>query len=225
MKKLKYSIALIAAVAISAIGIGSAQAETVLFDGSMPNGDQGFFTFGDLVVTDTADGVIIDNSDGDTSDGQGLFGGFGNNSFDVIDFDPTVTDLVIEFRFLEGDDSGFFNAVLSDFDSDTEAQDNQFTFSFGEASPVGDGSGFLTQSIPLSTQANFQQTSFGFDGPGVDGFTPGLREIQIQSAFGSTDPLVVEIRSIELVTAAVPEPSSLALLALAIPALALRRRR
>jgi hypothetical protein len=221
IKKFTLSFALFSAFSLMTVGLASAQ--IVLFDGSIPNGDQGFFSFGDFVVTDTADGVIIDNSAGDTSDGQGLFGGFGNNSFDPIDFDPSLSDLTIEFRFLEGDATGFFNVVLSDIDDADSAQDNQFTFDFGSAAPVGDGSGFLTQSIDLSVPASFRPTSFGFSDTGDDIFNPGLREVQIQSAFGSSDPMVLEVRSI--VITSVPEPGSAALISLAIPALALRRRR
>ncbi len=223
MKKINLFFAMLAAVSISALGIGTADADIVLYEGGTPNGDQGFFSFGDFTVTDTTDGVVIDNSEGDASDDAGLFGGFGNNSFDVQDFDPATNELTVEFRFLEGDASGFFNFVLSDIDDENSAQDNQFTFTSDAASDVGDGSGFLTQSILLSEEANFQQTSFGFDDSGDGIFNPGLREVQVQSAFGSTDALIVEIRSIRI--SAIPEPGSLALLGLVVPAFALRRRR
>ena len=222
MKKLNLAIVLFAAMLVSALGISSAQAGIVIYEAGTPNADQGFFTFDDVVATDSAAGVILDTSTGNGADAAGLFGGFGNNSFPITDFDPAVSDLVIEYRFLTGDQLGFFNVVLSDFDDVDSAQDNQF--SFGNGTLVGDGSGFLTETIALSTPANFQQTSFNFTDSGDSIFNPGLRELQVQSAFANGDALVVEIRSIEIVTA-VPEPGSIALLVLAAPLLVLRRRR
>lgn len=222
MKKLNLAIVLFAAMLVSALGISSAQAGIVIYEAGTPNADQGFFTFDDVVAIDSTDGVILDTSTGNGADAAGLFGGFGNNSFPITDFDPAVSDLVIEYRFLTGDQLGFFNVVLSDFDDVDSAQDNQF--SFGNGTLVGDGSGFLTETIALSTPANFQQTSFNFTDSGDSIFNPGLRELQVQSAFANENALVVEIRSIEIVTA-VPEPGSIALLVLAAPLLVLRRRR
>ena len=222
MKKLNLAIVLFAAMLVSALGISSAQAGIVIYEAGTPNADQGFFTFDDVVAIDSADGVILDTSTGNGADAAGLFGGFGSNAFPITDFDPAVSDLVIEYRFLTGDQLGFFNVVLSDFDDVDSAQDNQF--SFGNGTLVGDGSGFLTETIALSTPANFQQTSFNFTDSGDSIFNPGLRELQVQSAFANENALVVEIRSIEIVTA-VPEPGSIALLVLAAPLLVLRRRR
>lgn len=224
MKKLNLAIVLFAAMLVSALGISSAQAGIVIYEAGTPNADQGFFTFDDIVATDSTDGVILDTSAGNGADAAGLFGGFGNNAFPITDFDPAVSDLVIEYRFLPGDQLEFFNVVLSDFDDMDSAQDNQFSFGNGNGTLVGDGSGFLTETIALSTPANFQQTSFNFTDSGDSIFNPGLRELQVQSAFANGDALVVEIRSIEIVTA-VPEPGSIALLVLAAPLLVLRRRR
>ena len=224
MKKLNLAIVLFAAMLVSALGISSAQAGIVIYEAGTPNADQGFFTFDDIVATDSADGVILDTSAGNGADAAGLFGGFGNNSFPITGFDPAVSDLVIEYRFLADDQLGFFNVVLSDFDDVDSAQDNQFSFGNGNGTLVGDGSGFLTETIALSTPANFQQTSFNFTDSGDSIFNPGLRELQVQSAFANENALVVEIRSIEIVTA-VPEPGSIALLVLAAPLLVLRRRR
>jgi len=222
MKRMFLMFALLAAFSISAMNTVSAQT-TVLFDGNMPFGAQGFFSFGDFDVTDTGTSVIIDNSAGSTADGQGLFGGFGSNAFTVIDFDPLATDLTVEYQFLAGDMTDFFNFVLSDIDDIDSAQDNQFVFQGAAGTLIPDGSGFFTQTIPLSATPVFQQTSFSFDDEGDDIFNPGLREIQIQSGFGSEDPFVFEVRRIEITT--VPEPSVVALLLCAAPALSLRRRR
>jgi hypothetical protein len=78
----------------------------------------------------------------------------------------------------------------------------------------------LTKAV---TSPLFNQSAFGFDAADDAVNNPGLRQVQIQSVFGSTGRLNVEVDYVRIV----PEPASLALLGFAAPALmvAVRRRR
>jgi hypothetical protein len=71
----------------------------------------------------------------------------------------------------------------------------------------------------------FHQNAFNFDAADDGINNPGLRQMQIQSVFGSTGRLNVEIDFLRIV--AIPEPATVLTLALAAPALAVavRRRR
>ncbi len=88
-----------------------------------------------------------------------------------------------------------------------------------------DGDGLSEQFVPIAqADSGFSQPSFGFTtGDGTANY--GLRQWQIQSPFGGTDQLHIEVRRVEIITAAIPEPGSFALIAALSGSVLTRRRR
>ncbi|KAA1261854.1 hypothetical protein LF1_44150 [Rubripirellula obstinata] len=231
MKKLTLTaIALLLAVAQS---VSTADAGVVLYDGVAgddffnPDPGPAGFAFDDFSgqVTDTGSSLLIDIAN-DTTMSNGLFGGLGRDVGPIADFDHTDpgTFFRMEYRVLGNNAATGFNILLSDIDDADSAQDFQITASNSSAIALSDGSGYSELSVPIDV-TGFSQTSFGFAdiGDGVANF--GLRQWQIQSPFGGTDRLNIEIRRAEIVTAAIPEPGSFALIAALTGAVVTRRRR
>ncbi len=229
MKKSKFWLTwLFAVAAMSSVSFGG----VVLYDGV--NGDDFFntapagFAFDDFSgqTTDTGNSLVVDTAV-DFTGNNGLFGGLGRDLATPFDFDPEAAGSFfrIEYRILDNNVANNFRVVLSDIDSPTTAQDYQYFIDPNFATPLGDG--FSEQFVSVA-QANsiFDAPSFGFEATtdGVANF--GLRQWQIQSEFGSTDRLNIEIRLAEIVTAeVVPEPGSATLALLGLVGLGLRRKR
>lgn len=193
----------------------------------------GSFTFGDLsvagAVTDGPDSLIFDvQTDNDGS--NGFFGGIGvdfSNNTEVapgvflqlpLDFDPAESWWEMRVRLLENNAAATVNTVYRDLDSIDGANADEFQFNFDLTSIPSDGE-FHIISVP-ATNFGFSQTSAG----SPDGINnPGLNQIQIQSVFGSSDRLNIEVDWVRIYT--VPEPSGLVLLGLGgVAACVLRRR-
>ena len=176
----------------------------------------GGFTFDsfDGNVTETADSVIIDVSG---------FGGMGNG-LALQDIDATTHLLKITLRTVAGNVAGDFRIILVDEDGDDSGpglgnEDYQFLFSLAG---VGE-TDFVTLEQKLDDPGPvFRQKSFGStnDGDSVQNY--GLVLWQLQSAFGSTDRLHIEVDKIEIVE--IPEPGSLGLIGLGLLSLISRRR-
>ncbi|MEM1026822.1 MAG: PEP-CTERM sorting domain-containing protein [Planctomycetota bacterium] len=184
-------------------------------DGTFFTGAPAGFDFSgfDNNVTETASSLIIDASS---------FGGLGRD-LPQTDFDASEYQLRIVYRLLSGNEAADFRIILRDNDGDDSApgqgtEDHQIFIDTSFASPLNDGSGFSEQFSPLNSV--FTDKSFGFTNGGDGTLNPGLNQWQLQSAFGSTDRLHIEVQSVELI----PEPGSLALLGVGFGALALRRR-
>jgi hypothetical protein len=208
-----------------ALGVAQAHAVTITFDEtSFPtNAINGFggFTFGGLgggAVTSGPTSLTIDASS---------FGGVGvdfvlespptSGMFVPQDFDPNTHQWELRVKLLPGNTATGLNGVFIDDDGAGAAEEFQFGFSL--AGVPNDGQ-FHTVTRDV-TSFGFTQTAFGFTaGNGV--VDPGLRQIQIQSQFGSTDRLNVEIDYLRI-TEIVPEPSAIVLGLVAAAACMTRR--
>lgn len=209
-----------------------AAAVTIVFDeNSIPtNPVNGFgsFTFDDFgaagAVTDGSTSITLDVIDSNNS--NGVFGGVGvdfvledppaSGTFVPQDFDATTHQIEMSVKLLPNNEATGINAAIIDDDGAGTADDHQFNF---DLTGVPNDGQFHLLSVPMAT-AGFTQGAFGF-APGDGVVNPGLRQIQIQSQFGSTGRLNVEIDFLRI-TETIPEPTSAALLLIGL--LGLRRR-
>lgn len=215
------------------VGATAASAATIVFDeNSLPNNPVngfGSFAFGDFgaagAVTESAEGIVLDITD--TSPGNGVFGGVGvdyvledppaSGTFVPQDFDPNTHVWEMRVKILPNNAATGINSTMVDDDGAGTADDHQFNF---DLTGVPNDGQFHLLTADL-TSPGFTQTAFGFTaGNGV--VDPGLRQIQIQSQFGSTGRLNVEVDFLRIVPI-IPEPTSMLLLSLAALAPAMRR--
>ena len=207
--------------ACASIGCGLARGDISLYDGTTgaPN-----FNFGDLVLFTGASSFTIDTPV-DVDSANGLFGGAGIDVSPIETFENAGAVVRIEFLPLATNVANNFRIILSDDDGGGVRDDFQYFGDIPSATPVPDGSGFLSLSIPISDGDRiFQQGSFGFAASTDFVEDYGLAQWQIQSAFGETDRLSLEVRSLEIVTA-IPEPNCAVFGMLAAGAAFLRRSR
>ncbi|WP_425395542.1 PEP-CTERM sorting domain-containing protein [Aeoliella sp.] len=199
-----------------------------------PMNGYGSFTFDDFsvagAITDGPDSLIFDVQTDDDGN-NGFFGGIGVDygiNTEVapevflllpLDFDPAVSWWEMRVRLLENNAASTVNTVYRDVDTIDGANAEEFQFNFDLTSIPSDGE-FHIISVD-ATNFGFFQTSAGTP-DGVN--NPGLNQIQIQSVYGSSDRLNIEVDWVRIYT--VPEPSGLVLLGLGgVAACLLRRRR
>lgn len=212
-----------------------ANALTLVFDENAyptnPINGFGGFTFGDFspggAVTFGTDSLFLDIVDEDTV--NGVFGGVGvdyvieeptgSGTFVPQDLDPTKHRFEMRIKLLGGNEATGINAAIIDDDGAGSADDHQFNFDLTGV-PNDDQFHLITASL---LTPGFTQGAFGFT-PGDGEVNPGLRQIQIQSQFGSTGRLNVEVDFLQIVPI-VPEPTSALLLSVAMAAMAHRRCR
>ncbi len=230
--KRKFWCVAMATLVVALIGpVASAQLPVVFDENYWPtNPTNGFgaFTHGDFsaagAFTAGPTSIILDVQDADSS--NGVFGGVGvdyGNPPDTnqINFDPATAEWQLRIKILPLNAATAIRTAYIDHDGGFPVGADEFIYEFDLTSVPVDGQfHVLTNAVssPL-----FSQPAFGFDpGDGIN--NPGLRQLQIQSVFGSTGRLNVEI---DYVRIAIPEPASFALLAFAAPAilLATGRRR
>lgn len=212
----------------------AASATTIVFDENTiptnPVNGFGSFTFDDFsaagAVTESAEGIVLDITD--TTPGNGVFGGLGvdfvlesppaSGTFVPQDFDPTTHEWQLNVKVLSNNTATGMNSTFIDDDGAGTADEHQYNF---DLTGVPNDGQFHLLTVAL-TSPGFTQGAFGF-APGDGQVNPGLRQIQIQSQFGSSGRLNVEVDFLRIVPI-VPEPTSLALLALASLLPAARRR-
>lgn len=201
-------------------GAASGQSAITLFDGGGDffTGAPAGFTFGDFTgnVTETPTSLIIDVAD---------FGGVGLDVPETA-FDAGNFQFRLVYRELANNAAGSFNLVLQDNDGDDSgpglgAEQFQYVVDTSFASDLGDGSGFSEQFVPLNSVFRQQVGGFANDGDGIENF--GLFQFQVQSSFGSTTPLNIELQTLELVP--IPEPGTMALALGGLGLMVARRRR
>lgn len=215
----------LALIGLLAIACASAQAVTITFDETAypTNAINGFggFTFAgfDGAVTSGPGSLTIDAS---------AFGGVGvdfvlespagSGTFVPQDFDPTTHQWELRVKLLPGNTATALNAVFIDADGPGNAEEFQYDVSLAGV-PADGQFHVVTRDL---TSFLFTQPAFGF-APGNGMVDPGLRQIQVQSVFASTDRLHVEIDFLRIAPV-IPEPASAAIaLAAAVAGLATRR--
>lgn len=231
MKRKLLTIAM-AGVVVALIGSAASAQLPVVFDENYyptnPDNSFGAFTHGDFsatgAFTDGPTSLILNVTDADSS--NGVFGGVGVDygnppSTNQINFDPADAQWRLRLRILPLNAATAIRTAYIDHDGGFPVAAEEYIYEFDLTSVPNDGQfHVLTKAVssPL-----FNQSAFGFDANDDGINNPGLRQIQIQSVFGSTGRLNVEVDWLRIV----PEPASAALLGLAAPALllAVRRRR
>ncbi|TWU28359.1 hypothetical protein [Bythopirellula polymerisocia] len=152
-----------------------------------------FADFDDFFAVDTSGGVMSIDINNDIDMANGLFGGMGADF--VADFNPATTQLEIMLTVDPLNVASSFNIVLVDNDGVDTGEEYQFSFNLTGVTPGLPT--LLTQSLvspgPVFRQAAFNQ----MDGDMIQNY--GLRQIQIQSAFGGTDRLKIDVDSVKLV--------------------------
>ena len=175
------------------------------------NNENGFtaFTHNDFMtagaVTDGPTSIILDIVDSDNS--NGVFGGLGvdfvkddgSGNFLPQQFDANSHRWELNVKILPNNTATEIRASFIDDDAPGTADEHVYGFDLTSVPNDGEFH-LLTTAIdpPLFTQG-----AFGFS-PGDGVVNPDLRQIQIQSVFGSTGRLNVEIDFIQIV----PEPTS-----------------
>ena len=198
------------------LGMPAAGASTLTFDENAypTNALNGFggFTFGDFdsSVVNTPTSLVLDVTDSDSV--NGVFGGVGvdfvvetspgSGVFEPQDFDASQATWELNIKILPDNEATAVRAVMIDIDGPDTAEEHGFDFDISGV-PV-DGA-FHLLTLPVDT-ASFTQPAFGFAFDGNDVVDPGLNQIQVQSLFGSTGRLNVEIDFLRV--AVVPEPSA-----------------
>jgi hypothetical protein len=188
--------------------------------GAFPHGDFGAAG----ALTDGPTSLILDVTDTDGS--NGVFGGAGVDygtppATNQRDFDPALARWEVRLKILPNNAATAIRTTYIDHDGGFPVAAEEYIYEFDLTSVPNDGQ-FHVLTKPV-TSPLFNQNAFGFDAADDGINNPGLRQMQIQSVFGSTGRLNVEIDFVRIV----PEPASLALLSLAVSAmlLAVRHRR
>jgi hypothetical protein len=168
--------------------------------------------------------LILDVTDFNGS--NGIFGGIGVDygtppATNQRDFNPAVARWHLRIKILPLNAATAIRTTYIDHDGGFPVAAEEYVYEFDLTGVPNDGQ-FHTLVKPV-TSPLFNQSAFGFDAADDGINNPGLRQVQIQSVFGSTGRLNVEVDYARIV----PEPVSLALLGFAAPALllAVRRRR
>jgi len=229
MKRLLVSLAMAAVVLASTGGIATAQLP-IVFDESVfptnPENTFGAFTFDDFsatgAFTDGPTSLILDVQDSNGS--NGVFGGAGvdygtppgtNNR----DFDPNTSEWALRIKILPNNTATAIRTTYIDHDGGFPVAAQEYVFEWDLTTVPNDGQ--FHELVKPMTAPTFDQPAFNFAaGNGVQ--DPGLRQMQIQSVFGSTGRLNVEV---DYSIIRVPEPATFALLGLALAPLATWRKR
>ncbi|MEO0530457.1 MAG: PEP-CTERM sorting domain-containing protein [Planctomycetota bacterium] len=206
-------------------------ASTLTFDeNAFPtNALNGFggFTFEDFgspgAVTVGPTSITLDITD--DGGNVGVFGGAGvdfvvetspgSGDFVPQDFDITGARWEMRVKLLPGNEATGINTTFIDDDGAGSGDEHQYNFDL--TGVPNDGEFHILTALVSSP--GFTQGAFGLTA-GDTLVNPGLRQIQVQSQFGSTGRLNVEIDFVRIV----PEPASAALLLLAMGTVAGRRR-
>jgi hypothetical protein len=228
MKRKLISLAALA-VALMAHAAVAQELPVVFDETTVPtNPENGFGSFthsewsGPGEFVDGPTSLILDIQDNAPADGNN-FGGagvdYGNPvGVDFHDFDPATTQWELRIKILANNAA---TAIRTTYIEDDGGSADEHIYEFDLTGVPVDGQ-FHTLT-KLASNILFTQGAFGFF-PGDTINNPGLRQVQIQSVFGVANRLNVEIDYVRLVNV-IPEPASLSLLALAVPAMLLTRRR
>jgi hypothetical protein len=152
-----------------------------------------FGDFNDFFAVDTSGGTIAIDINQDFDSANGLFGGMGSDI--AANFDPNTTQLEIALTVAPENLASNFRIVLVDNDGENTGEEYQFYFDLTGLTPGMPS--VLTQSLinpgPVYRQAANNQN----DGDMIQNY--GLRQIQIQSEYGGTNRLKINVDSVKLV--------------------------
>jgi hypothetical protein len=152
-----------------------------------------FGDFNDFFAVDTSNGVISIDINADLDNANGLFGGMGSDI--VADFNAATTLLEVTLTVDPLNAASSFNIVLVDNDGVNTGEEYQFGFNLTGVTPGVPT--VLTQSLinpgPIFRQAAFNQA----DGDMIQNY--GFRQLQIQSPFGGTNRLKIDVQSVKLI--------------------------
>ena len=156
------------------------------------------------VVTETKDSFIL-AVDEDSDGTAGLFGLLGRNLPDgPVEIDAASHMLQIEYRFTEDNEADLFKLVLTDEDGKKAGEQYKFDVEVDADDAVAGEDGYMVLTLPITAEEADSVTAgkdagFKEDGDGEANY--GLTQWQIQSAWGSVDPLHVEVRRLQIVPA------------------------
>ncbi|MEM7577668.1 MAG: hypothetical protein AAF328_09345 [Planctomycetota bacterium] len=159
--------------------------------------DTNGFTFGDFSepgAFSTAGGLLNVDIATDGDGANGLFGGAGSDVF--VDFDSVGKTLEVTLRVDPLNAATDFRVILGDSDGPINGDEFQF---FVDLTGITPGTEFVTVSQDLLNPGPvFTQAQDGkLAGDGLQNF--GLTQMQIQSAFGGTDRLKIDVESVKIV--------------------------
>lgn len=227
-----------AAVAMMAVGVVGLEARAqlpVVFDENYyptnPTNTFGAFTFDDFsatgAFTDGPTSLTLDVQDSNGS--NGVFGGVGVDygtppGTNNVNFDAATALWEVSVKILPNNAATAFRTTYIDQDPGFPVPAEEYVYEWDLTTVPNDGQ-FHLLTKPVLGGELFSQSAFNFDANDDGINNPGLRQLQIQSVFGSTGRLNIEVDYVQIV--AIPEPGTVALLGLASAVLALtcgRRR-
>lgn len=131
-------------------------------------------------------------TDLDPENSNGIFGGMGSDV--TADFEVNSSQIEVTLRVNAENLAGSFNVVLTDYDTETTGDEFQYSFDISGVTP-GE---FVTLVQPLSIPGPvYNQAAHNKDiGDEIPNYD--LRQIQLQSAYGGTDALVIDLESIKI---------------------------
>jgi hypothetical protein len=152
-----------------------------------------FDDFNNFFAVDTSNGVISIDIIADLDNANGLFGGMGSDI--AAEFNAATTQLEVTLTVDPLNVASSFNIVLVDNDGVNTGEEYQFAFNLTGV-PTGVPT-VLTQSLinpgPVYRQAANGQT----DGDMIQNY--GFRQLQIQSQYGGTNRLKIDVNSVKLI--------------------------
>jgi hypothetical protein len=184
-----------------------------------PENTFGAFTFDDFspagAVTEGATSLILDIQDSNGS--NGVFGGVGVDYGPFVggalvphDFNPATAEWVVRLKILPNNSATALRTTYIDVDNFLQTSGDEHVFEFDLTGVPADGN--FHDLVKPASMPLFTQGAFGL----IAGNTindPGLKQMQIQSVFGSTGRLNVEIDYVAI--RLIPEPTTLSILGLA----------
>jgi hypothetical protein len=221
MNRLHFGLAT-AILAVAVIGSVANAQLPVQFDENTypvnPENTFGGFTHGDFAaagaVTDGATSLIFDIQDSDSS--NGVFGGIGVDFGPVVggalvphDFNPATAEWVLRVKVLPNNAATALRTTFIDWDNFLGTSGDEHVYEFDLTSVPVDGN--FHDLIKPASAPLFTQGAFGLIAGNMIN-DPGLKQIQIQSIFGSTGRLNVEIDYAQI--RVIPEPATFALVGL-----------
>jgi hypothetical protein len=189
-----------------------------------PENTFGAFLHGDFTTagafTDGASSLILDIQD--TVAGNGVFGGVGVDYGPFVsgalvphDFNPATAQWVVRVKILPKNTATALRTTYIDVDNFLQTSGDEHVFEFDLTGVPADGN--FHDLVKPASMPLFTQGAFGL----VAGNTindPGLKQMQIQSVFGSTGRLNVEIDFVAI--RLIPEPTTLSVLGLGLMGMA-----